>query len=127
MTFWRRRRLGDNLNLRGGGRQTMKDTLEIIHTLLQNPTIPEETKIFFRGLVEDPEKIERMYRLLCENRELLSFATIVAEFVEVLGREEAMGILNSLCSAKSKEETFNVLVELDEKMKLYLAECEGEA
>ena len=99
----------------------------MIHDLLEEPSLSEEAREFYEHFLMYPEELEKINKLLKDDGSIIDVSNIIADFIEEVGEEEAESILQSIYKAKTEDESKDVLKAIQQKMELYVAECEGEA
>ena len=100
---------------------------DLIYDLLEDSTLTREAREFFEHLLNNPDEIEQTNKL-AEDHDLTSqVGKLLAIFMDKLGKEEGVGVLRSICKAKTEDEIKEVLIEIQEKMELHSSKCKGEA
>ena len=89
----------------------------MIYDILEEPNLSEEAKAFFENFLKYPEN----------GKSIIAVGILIADFLEAVSEAEAENILQSLYKAKTEDESKKILKDIQQKMELYVAECEGAA
>ena len=90
---------------------------DMIYDILEEPNLSEEAKAFFKTFLKYPEN----------GKSIIAVGILIADFLEAVSEAEAESILQSLYKAKTEDESEKVLKDIQQKMELYVAECQGMA
>ncbi len=99
---------------------------DMIYDLLEDPNLSEEAREFFEYFLKYAQELEKINKPLKDDDSIMDVSNIIADFIEEVGDAEAESILQSIYKAKTEDESKEVLRAIQQKMELYVAECEGE-
>lgn len=100
---------------------------DLIYDLLEDSTLTKEAREFFEQLLNNPDEIEQTNKLVEDNMFTSRLGELLANFLEELGKEEVIKLLQSICKAKTGAEFKRILKDIQEKLELHSSKSRGEA
>ncbi len=100
---------------------------DLIYDLLEDTTLTKEAKEFFEQLLNNPAEVEQTNKLVEDNLLTSRLGELLADFLEELGKEEVVELLQSICKAKTEAQFKEILKDIQETLELHSSKSRGEA
>ena len=100
---------------------------DLIYDLLDDATLTKKAREFFEQLLDNPDNIRQTNKCVEDNMLTSRLGDLLADFLEELGKEEVIELLQSVCKAKTETQFKEILKGIQEKLELHSSKSRGEA